>query len=112
MVRRPPALTHTASLVPSTPLFRSGRVVFGQRKDGSTFPMELSIGEAANDAHPLFTGFIRDLTERQQTEARLESLQSELIHVSRLSAMGPDRKSTRLNSITNANLVCHLLVEK
>src|SRR3546814_3790 len=65
-----------------------GRVVFGQRKDGSTFPMELSIGEAANDAHPLFTGFIRDLTERQQSEARLESLQSELIHVSRLSAMG------------------------
>lgn len=65
-----------------------GRVVFAQRKDGSTFPMELSIGEAAGDAHPLFTGFIRDLTERQKTEARLESLQSELIHVSRVSAMG------------------------
>ncbi|MBD3744659.1 MAG: PAS domain S-box protein [Sphingopyxis terrae] len=65
-----------------------GRVVFAQRKDGSTFPMELSIGEAASEAHPLFTGFIRDLTERQKTEARLESLQSELIHVSRVSAMG------------------------
>ncbi len=65
-----------------------GRVVFAQRKDGSTFPMELSIGEAAGDAHPLFTGFIRDLTERQKTEARLEALQSELIHVSRVSAMG------------------------
>lgn len=65
-----------------------GRVVFAQRKDGSTFPMELSIGEAAGDTHPLFTGFIRDLTERQKTEARLESLQSELIHVSRVSAMG------------------------
>lgn len=65
-----------------------GRVVFAQRKDGSTFPMELSIGEAAHDAHPLFTGFIRDLTERQKTEAQLESLQSELIHVSRISAMG------------------------
>ena len=65
-----------------------GRVVFGQRKDGSTFPMELSIGEAVGEAHPLFTGFIRDLTERQKTEARLESLQSELIHVSRLSAIG------------------------
>lgn len=65
-----------------------GRVVFAERKDGSTFPMELSIGEAAGDVHPLFTGFIRDLTERQQTEARLESLQSELIHVSRVSAMG------------------------
>lgn len=65
-----------------------GRVVFAERRDGSTFPMELSIGEASSDSHPLFTGFIRDLTERQQTEARLESLQSELIHVSRVSAMG------------------------
>lgn len=65
-----------------------GRVVFAQRKDGTTFPMELSVGEATGDAHPLFTGFIRDLTERQKTEARLESLQSELIHVSRVSAMG------------------------
>ena len=65
-----------------------GRVVFAQRKDGSTFPMELSIGEATGEAHPLFTGFIRDLTERQKTEEQLESLQSELIHVSRVSAMG------------------------
>ncbi|WP_338425989.1 PAS domain-containing sensor histidine kinase [Sphingopyxis kveilinensis] len=65
-----------------------GRVVFAQRKDGSTFPMELSIGEATGEAHPLFTGFIRDLTERQKTEAQLESLQSELVHVARVSAMG------------------------
>ncbi|HJS13056.1 MAG TPA: PAS domain S-box protein [Sphingopyxis sp.] len=65
-----------------------GRVVFAERRDGSTFPMELSIGEASSDGHPLFTGFIRDLTERQRTEARLESLQSELTHVSRVSAMG------------------------
>src|SRR3712207_3718541 len=36
----------------------------------------------------LFTGFIRDLTERQETQARLQELQAELIHVSRLSAMG------------------------
>ena len=35
-----------------------------------------------------FTGFIRDLTERQKTEARLQELQSELVHVSRLTAMG------------------------
>ena len=37
-----------------------------------------------------FTGFIRDLTERQQTEARLQELQSELVHVSRLTAHGRD----------------------
>src|ERR1700751_3274999 len=37
---------------------------------------------------PFFTGFVRDLTEQQQTQARLLELQSELVHVSRLSAMG------------------------
>jgi two-component system, LuxR family, sensor kinase FixL len=65
-----------------------GRVVVGQRKDGSTFPMELSIGEMRRGDQRFFTGFIRDLTERQQTEARLQELQSELVHVSRLTAMG------------------------
>lgn len=65
-----------------------GRIVFAQRKDGTTFPMELSIGEADSGSERLFTGFIRDLTERRETEERLESLQSELIHVARVSAMG------------------------
>ncbi|WP_425402270.1 PAS domain S-box protein [Inquilinus limosus] len=65
-----------------------GRVVVGRRKDGGTFPMELAVGEVSREGHRLFTGFIRDLTERQETEARLQELQSELLHVSRLSAMG------------------------
>jgi two-component system sensor kinase FixL len=65
-----------------------GRIVFGERKDGTTFPMELSIGEAITGRERLFTGFIRDLTERRLTEERLDSLQSELIHVARVSAMG------------------------
>jgi two-component system, LuxR family, sensor kinase FixL len=65
-----------------------GRVVVGQRKDGSTFPMELAVGEMKSADRRFFTGFIRDLTERQQTEARLQELQSELVHISRLTAMG------------------------
>jgi two-component system sensor kinase FixL len=65
-----------------------GRLVVGQRKDGSTFPMELSVGEVNRGGRRLFTGFVRDLTERQETEARLQELQSELLHVSRLNAMG------------------------
>ena len=65
-----------------------GRVVVGERKDGSTFPMELSVGEMRSGNDRFFTGFIRDLTERQQTEARLQELQSELVHISRLTAMG------------------------
>jgi two-component system sensor kinase FixL len=65
-----------------------GRVVVGERKDGSTFPMELSVGEMRSGDKRYFTGFIRDLTERQETEARLQELQSELVHISRLTAMG------------------------
>lgn len=65
-----------------------GRVVVGERRDGSTFPLELAVGEMVSDGRRFFTGFIRDLTERQQTEARLQELQSELVHISRLTAMG------------------------
>jgi len=65
-----------------------GRIVVGQRKDGSTFPMELAVGEVELHGARLFTGFVRDLTERQQHERRLGELQSELIHVSRLSELG------------------------
>lgn len=65
-----------------------GRVVFAMRKDGTTFPMELSVGEATGEGQRVFTGFIRDLTDRHQTQERLEELQSELIHVARVSAMG------------------------
>jgi two-component system sensor kinase FixL len=65
-----------------------GRIVSGRRRDGSTFPMHLSIGEMQPGGERYFTGFVRDLTEHQQTQARLQELQSELVHVSRLSAMG------------------------
>ena len=65
-----------------------GRLVVGQRRDGTTFPMELSIGEAGAKGHRVFTGFIRDLTEKERAELHLKEIQSELVHVSRLSAMG------------------------
>jgi two-component system sensor kinase FixL len=65
-----------------------GRVVVGQRKDGSTFPMELAVGEMRSGGVRYFTGFIRDLTERQQTETRLQELQSEVVHMSRFTALG------------------------
>ncbi|HEY1561031.1 MAG TPA: PAS domain S-box protein [Caulobacteraceae bacterium] len=64
------------------------RILRGQRKDGSTFPAELFVGETKANGPRLFIGFVRDLTERLAAEARLQELQSELLHVSRLSAMG------------------------
>ncbi len=65
-----------------------GRIVVGERRDGSTFPMELAVAEARSGGDRVFTGFIRDLTERRDQERRMQELQSELVHVSRLTAMG------------------------
>jgi two-component system sensor kinase FixL len=65
-----------------------GRIVSGQRKDGTIFPMELSVGEARVGQQRVFTGFVRDISERQKTEQRLHEIQEELFHVARLNAMG------------------------
>lgn len=65
-----------------------GRVVVGERKDGSTFPMELAVGEMQSGGRRFFTGFVQDVTERQTAERRLHNLQDELAHVSRLTALG------------------------
>ena len=65
-----------------------GRVVVGRRKDGTTFPARLAIGEIALDQGRLFTGFIHDITEREHIQRRAGVLQQELMHASRLSAMG------------------------
>jgi len=84
-----------------------GRIVVGERKDGSTFPMELAVGEAQVGTDRFFTGFVRDLTERRSQERRMHELQSELVHVSRLTAMGEMASSLAhelnqpLSAITN-----------
>ncbi len=65
-----------------------GRVVVGLRKNGETFPMELEIGEFGFGKARFFTGFVRDLTGQQQAERRIQDLQAELLHASRLSVMG------------------------
>jgi two-component system sensor kinase FixL len=65
-----------------------GRIVTGLRKDGTTFPLELSVGEAVIGGRRIFTGFVRDLSEREEAERRLERVQQELMHVGRLSEMG------------------------
>jgi two-component system sensor kinase FixL len=65
-----------------------GRVTTARRRDGSPFPIELRVGEAITPKGRVFTGFIRDLTETQRAERELQNLQSELAHVSKVSAMG------------------------
>lgn len=65
-----------------------GRNVEGRKKDGVVFPMRLAVGEAIVADHRQFTGFIIDLTEQRKTDAELQALQAELLHSSRLSAVG------------------------
>jgi two-component system, LuxR family, sensor kinase FixL len=64
-----------------------GRVTTARHRDGFTFPIELSVGEASLDGKRIFTGFIHDITQRQKVERRLQDLQSELAHVGRVSEM-------------------------
>ncbi len=72
-----------------------GVEVTAQRKDGQEFPVEVSFGELTSDGHKVFTGFIRDISERKQAEDRLRAserdlqmTQAELARVSRLTTMG------------------------
>lgn len=66
----------------------TGRTVIGERRDGSTFPMELAVGEAISEGARVFTGFIRDLTDKHAAEQRIDELRSDLVHAARVSAMG------------------------
>lgn len=65
-----------------------GRVTTARHRNGNTFPIELSVGEAIIGQRRIFTGFIHDITLRQRTEMRLQDLQAELAHVGRINEMG------------------------
>jgi two-component system sensor kinase FixL len=66
----------------------SGREVVGRRKDGSTFPMNLSVGEAEQDGESIFVGIIHDLTESRRTETELQQARSDLARVARVTTLG------------------------
>jgi two-component system sensor kinase FixL len=93
------------------------RVVTGKRKDGTTFPMKLEVGEMRSGEQRFFTGFIRDLTERQRTERQLQELQTELARLSRLTAMGEMASTLAhevnqpLSAISNYLQGCNRLLE-
>jgi PAS domain S-box-containing protein len=65
------------------------------RKDGQEFAVEVSFGELTSGGHKVFTGFIRDISERKRAEDQLRAsernlqlTQAELVRVSRLTTMG------------------------
>jgi two-component system, LuxR family, sensor kinase FixL len=64
-----------------------GREVKGQHRDGTVFPIELSLGEADTSDGRQFIGILRDLRTRKSEETRLNQLQGDLVHMARVSAM-------------------------
>lgn len=64
-----------------------GREVRGRHKDGTVFPLELSVGEAVTPDGRQFIGVLRDLRPRKEAEQRLSQLQADLVHMARVNAM-------------------------
>lgn len=64
-----------------------GREVRARHKDGTEFPVELSVGEASTPDGRQFIGILRDLRSRKEAEQRVNDLQAELVHLARVSAM-------------------------
>jgi two-component system, LuxR family, sensor kinase FixL len=69
-------------------LVGKARTFAALHRDGTEIPIELAVGEAWIGQERIFIGFLRDLTERFAAQARMTELREELLHVSRLSAMG------------------------
>jgi len=65
-----------------------GREVLGRRKNGTTFAMYLSVGEGVFHEHRIFLGILHDISERKASESRIQELQKELLHATRLTATG------------------------
>jgi PAS domain S-box-containing protein len=57
-------------------------------KNGQEFPVEVSLGEMTRNGHKVFTGFIRDISEKRRAEEALQEAQDKLAHVTRTQAMG------------------------
>ena len=58
------------------------------RRDGTEFPVELTITPLKSGDTWTFSSFIRDITERRQAQEDLRNAQAELAHVNRVMTMG------------------------
>jgi PAS domain S-box-containing protein len=88
-----------------------GREVVGQRKDGTTFPMDLAVSEMHLGARRMFTGIVRDLTEHRAVEEALhKAVVDAMQHAAQLR--GLSEAALSINSPLSIDEVLHVTTER
>lgn len=92
-----------------------GAELTAMHKNGQEFPVEVSFAELLKDGRRIFTGFVRDISERKQAQEAQQALQNtqlELARVSRFTTMGELAASIAhevnqpLTAVTNNGSAC------
>ena len=95
----------------------TGRELVAQKRDGTTFPMNLSVGEARLGEHLRFVGIMHDLTQQKKAEEEALRSREQMMHVSRLTTMGEmaaamaHELNQPLAAIANYTAACRRLMQ-